>query len=81
MRLPAPSLLQQAIGLREDSRQRGLQEEEGKLLVASFLWDFYRSIHGLSQRFNQPIKDLDVWWRHKSETRMKESDAEFTVSI
>lgn len=64
---PAPSLLQQAIGLREDSRQRGLQEEEGKLSVVSFLWEFYLSIHGLSQCFNQLIKDLDIWSYHKSE--------------
>lgn len=34
-----------------------------------------------SQCFNQPIKDLIVWSRHKSAARKKESDAEFTVRI
>lgn len=81
MCFPAPLLLQQAIGLREDSRQRGLQEEGGKLSVASFLWDFYRSVPSLPQCFNQLITDLDVWSRHKSAARRMESDAEFTVSI
>lgn len=66
------SLLQQVIGLRRDSRQRGLQEEGGKLSVVSFLWDFHRGIRDLPQGFKQPIKDLDVWLCHKS-VAMKES--------
>lgn len=57
---------------RRDSRQRGLQEEGGKLSVASFLWDFHRGIHDLPRGFKQPIKDLDVWLCHKS-VAMKES--------
>lgn len=64
--------LLQVIGLRGDSRQRGLQEEGGKLSVVSFLWDFHRGIHDLPRGFKQPIKDLHVWLCHKS-VAMKES--------
>lgn len=42
---------------------------------------FYRSVPGIPQCFNQLIKDLDVWSRHKNAARKKESDAEFRVGI
>lgn len=45
----------------------------GKLSVASFLWDFHRGIHDLLQGFNQLIKDLDVWWHHKTAAMKNES--------